>query len=329
MKSIICTNARISVVAAALGLMAVSTVAPAQQFPDRPVRLIAPFAPGGGSDINARRLAEKLTGAWKQPVVVQNIAGGAGNVAAVTVASSQPDGQTLFFASLPIIVTNPVMYEKVPFNADKDFAPVVHISDTPHVLVVSASFRATTLQQLIAVGREKPGAINYGSGGQGTSLHLAAELFNSMTGISGAHIPYKGAAPAITALLSDEIQMLFDNGQSAVGHIRGGRLRGLGVASKQRIAVLQDVPTFEEQGLAGFVSGVPHGVLVRSGTPQNLIDFINKTINQVLDDPEYRKVMAAAGANIAGGTPAALKAYVESEKKKWLPLIQRNNIRAY
>lgn len=301
----------------------------ARDYPARPVRIIAPFAAGGGADLAARRLAERLNNRWKQPVVVHNIAGGAGNVAAQTVAAGERDGYTLFFASLPILVTNPLLYAKLPFNAERDFVPVILVSDTPHILLVNAAFRAAKLSDLIAHAKAQPGKVNFGSGGQGTSLHLAGELFKTMAGVDIVHIPYKGAAPAITAMLGDEIQMLFDNGASAMGHIRGGRVRGLGIASKTRAVALPDVPTFDEGGIANFYSGVPHGVFVVAGTPANIIAIINRDINAIFQEPDYRKIAVQSGINIAGGDPSQLTAYLAGEKKKWQPLIQRQGIKAF
>jgi tripartite-type tricarboxylate transporter receptor subunit TctC len=301
----------------------------AQEFPSRPVRIIAPFSAGGGADLAARRLAERLNNRWKQPIVVQNIAGAAGNTAAHAVATSEPDGYTLFFASLPILVTNPLLYAQLPFNAERDFAPVILVSDTPHILLVSAGFRAGRLSELIAYAKAQPGKVNFGSGGQGTSLHLAGELLKTIAGIDMVHIPYKGVAPAIAALLGDEIQTLFDSGASALGHIRGGRARGLAIASRTRAAVLPEVPTFDEGGIANFYSGVPHGVLVPAGTPPKIIAAINRTINAVFQEPDYRKAVTQAGINIAGGEPSQLTVYLAGEKKKWQPLIQSQGIKAF
>ena len=303
--------------------------AAAQDYPARPVRIIAPFAAGGGADLAARRLSERLNNRWKQPVVVHNIAGGAGNAAAQAVASSERDGYTLFFASLPIFVTNPLLYAKLPFNPERDFAPVILVADTPHILLVNAAFRATKLSELIAHAKAQPGKMNFGSGGQGTSLHLAGELFKTVAGIDMVHVPYKGAAPAIVAMLGDEIQMLFDNGASALGHIRGGRVRGLGIASKTRAVALPEVPTFDEGGIANFYSGVPHGVFVVAGTPANIIALVNRDINAIFQEPDYRKGAVQSGINLAGGDPAQLTAYLATEKKKWQPLIQSQGIKAF
>ena len=314
---------------AAMTLMACNSSLSAQPYPVKPVRMIVPFPAGGGADISARRLAERLTVAWKQPVVVQNMAGGAGNVAAATAASSEADGYTLFFASLPILVTNPVIYDKLPFDADRDFTPVVLLAENPHVLLVGPALPASSVRELIVYAKANPGRINFGSGGQGTSLHLAGELFKSLAGIDIVHVPYKGAAPAITAMLGDEIQMLFDNVASAVGQVRGGRVRGLGIASKTRAAILPDVPTFDEGGIPNFYSGVPHGIVVRAGTPATVIATVNRTINAVIAEPEYRKQNAAAGTLLMGGTPEQLTEYLAAEKTRWHPLIQRQRIKAY
>lgn len=322
-------RARLSLGVLSVTLLGGAIPASAQEYPARPVRVIAPFAAGGGADLAARRLAERLNNRWKQPVIVHNIAGAAGNTAAHAVANSERDGYTLFFASLPILVTNPLLYAKLPFNAERDFAPVILVSDAPHILLVSAAFRANKLSELIAYAKAQPGKVNFGSGGQGTSLHLAGELFKTIAGIDMVHVPYKGAAPAVTALLGDEIQMMFDNGATALAHIRGGRVRGLGIASKARALVLPDVPTFDEGGIAHFYSGVPHGVFVAAGTPATIIATINRTINAIFQEPDYRKILTQSGVNIAGGEPAQLTAYLAGEKKKWLPLIQSQGIKAY
>ncbi len=301
---------------------------PAQEFPAKSVRVIAPFPAGGGTDINVRRLSDRLNKIWKQTVIVENIAGGAGNSAAVAVVSSQPDGYTLFFASLAIVAVNPVLYDKLPFDPDRDFAPVVLVSDTPHVLLVSSAFPATKVSELIALAKARPGSLNFGSGGQGTSLHLAGELFKTLAGIDLTHIPYKGGAPAVTAMIGNEIQLLFDSTSSAMGHIRGGRVRGLAIASQARAVGLPDVPTFDESGIPGFYSGVGHGILVRSGTPATVVSALNRSINSALNDPDYKRQMADIGVNLAGGTPEQLRSYIASETKKWTPIIRKQGIKA-
>ena len=315
---------------AGLALTAITSLPPAhaQTYPTKPVRMIVPFAPGGGADLTARGLAQRLSGMWKQPVVVQNVAGAAGNLAAATTAASQPDGYTLFFATVPIIVSNPVLYDKLPFDPDRDFAPVILIGEGPHVLLVSSTFKATKLSELIALAKQRPGQLNFGSGGVGTSLHLAGEYLKARAGIEIVHVPYKGAAPANVALQGNEIQMLFDNGLSAIGHIRSGRTRGLGIAAGVRSPVLPEVPTFEESGIANFRSGVGHSMYVRSGTSAAIVATVNRAINSALQDAEYKQQMTALAYNLAGGTPEQLRAHIESERKKWLPIIRAQNIKA-
>jgi len=330
MKSPLKERGCLALGAAGLALSLITAAAPisAQDFPSKPVRMIAPFAPGGGADIAARRLAQRLNALWKQPVIVQNIAGAAGNLAAATTANSVPDGYTLLFASLPIFVNNPAMYDKLPFDPDRDFAPVILVADTPHVLLVSSAFRAANVRELIAMGKEKPGSLNFGSGGQGTSLHLAGELFKVVTGIDMVHVPYKGAAPAIAAMLGDDIQMLFDNASSSVIHIRAGRTRGLGVASPTRSGALPEVPTFDESGVPNFHSGIQHGIFVRAGTPPATVAAINRAINTVFKEPDYRKQLTGSGVNVAGGTPGELAAFIVAERKKWVPIIRKQGLKA-
>ncbi|MGZ5227625.1 MAG: Bug family tripartite tricarboxylate transporter substrate binding protein [Burkholderiales bacterium] len=290
--------------------------------------MIVPFAPGGGADLTARGIAQRLSTMWKQPVVPQNIAGAAGNLAAATAAASQADGYTLFFATVPIIVSNPALYDKLPFNPDRDFSPVILIGEGPHVLLVSSGFKATKLSELIALAKEQPGQLNFGSGGVGTSLHLAGEYLKARAGIELVHVPYKGAAPAIAAMQGNEIQMLFDNGLSAIGHIRSGRTRGLAIASESRSPVLPEVPTFDESGIPNFRSGVGHSIYVRSGTSAAIVETVNRAINTVLQDAEYKQQMTGLAYNLAGGTPGQLKAHIESERKKWLPIIRTQKIKA-
>jgi tripartite-type tricarboxylate transporter receptor subunit TctC len=290
--------------------------------------MIVPFAPGGGADLTARGIAQRLSMMWKQPVVPHNITGAAGNLAAATAAASQADGYTLFFATVPIIVSNPALYDRLPFNPERDFSPVILIGEGPHVLLVSSGFKATKLSELIALAKERPGQLNFGSGGVGTSLHLAGEYFKTRAGIELVHVPYKGAAPANAAIQGNEIQMLFDNGLSAIGHIRSGRTRGLAIASESRSPVLPEVPTFEESGISNFRSGVGHSIYVRSGTPAVIVQTVNRAINTVLQDTEYKQQMTALAYNLAGGTPEQLRAHIESEKKKWLPIIRTQKIKA-
>lgn len=259
--------------------------------------------------------------------MVENLGGGAGNVGAVAVAAAAPDGYTLFFATHPIFAINPSLHEKPPFDPERDFAPVVQVSETPHILIVNLSLPAATLADLIGLARARPGSLHSGSGGQGTSLHLAAELFRSAAGIELTHVPYKGTGPAIAALMANEIQILFDSSTSAIGHIRGGRVRGLAVTALSRLAALPELPTFDESGLPGFHSALAYGIVVRSGTPPAIVAAVNRTVNAVLADPEYRRQMSEVGLNLVGGPPEHFRSYLAAERKKWAEIIRKQGIR--
>lgn len=311
----------------AVGLIACLSVSLAQEYPTKTVRVVLPFAPGGGTDVNARQLTDRLSKLWKQPVIVENLGGGGGNVAAASVIARPEDGYTLFFTSLNVIALNPLLYKTLSYDADRDFAPVVLFSDTPHVLMISSAFPATRLSELITHAKAQPGTLHFGSGGHGTSQHLAGELLKIRAGIDIRHVTYKGSGQAVPAMLSNDIQMIFESISSAIGHVRGGRIRGLGVASPARAVVLPDVPTLEESGFPGFYSGVWAGVVVRTGTPARLVSAINRSINAVINDADYRKQMAEFGINLVGGTPEDLVAYIASQRKLWSPIIQKENLK--
>jgi tripartite-type tricarboxylate transporter receptor subunit TctC len=299
----------------------------AQEYPAKAVHMVVPFTAGGGTDVNIRRLAERLNRLWGKPVVVDNLAGGAGNVAAASVAGSKPDGYTVFFATHPIIAINPSLYEKLPFNPDRDFAPVVLVTENPQVLLVSPKLPQTKLTDLIALAKAKPDALHFGSGGQGTLLHLSGELFKARAGIQLMHVPYKGGAPAQVALESGEIQLLFDNSQSVIGVIRGGRVRGLAVASLTRLSALPDLPTFDESGFPGFVSILGTGMLVPAGTPSAVISALNRDVNTTLRDAVLVKQMGEFGVNLTGGTPEQFRSFLAAERKMWAEIIRKYGIK--
>jgi tripartite-type tricarboxylate transporter receptor subunit TctC len=308
-------------------LLIIGSAVLAQEFPARTVRIVAPFPAGGGTDLNVRRLAQQLNRIWGQPVVVENVAGAAGNVAAAAVAAAKPDGYTLFFATHPIFAINPSLYERLPFNADRDFAPVVLVSETPHILLVSHALRVTKVSELIGLAKASPGKIHFGSGGQGTSLHLSGELLKSRAGIDLMHVPYKGTIPALAALAGGEIQMLFDSSTYAVGHIRGGRVRGLAIASLARLAIVPEVPTFDESGLRGFTASLAHGFVVPAATPAPVVSVLNRAINTVIRDADYAEQMTALGVAVVGGTPEAFRSFLAAERRKWDEIIKAQGIK--
>jgi tripartite-type tricarboxylate transporter receptor subunit TctC len=312
---------------AAFALAACATPAHAQEYPTRTVRIVVPFPAGGGADLNVRRLAERLSKLWGQPVIADNIAGAAGGVAAAAVAKSKPDGYTLFFATHPILAINPYLYEKLPYDADNDFAPIVQLAEMPSILLVNPALQVAKVSELISVAKSRPGALNFGSGGVGTSLHLAGELFKVAAGVDITHVPYKGAAPAITALMGNEIQLFFDSASSALQQMQTGRVRGLAVASMNRLSAAPALPTFDESGLRGFVSTLVYGLIAPAGLPPALIVRINRDVNTVLNDPEYRKQMTEGGINVVGGSAEQLRLFLAGERKKWGPLIQKLGIK--
>jgi tripartite-type tricarboxylate transporter receptor subunit TctC len=220
----------------------------ADSYPSKPIRLVVPFAPGGATDILARIIGQKLSESVKQPVVVDNRPGAGGNIGSDAVAKSAPDGYTLVMGTVGTHAINTSLYKKMPYDQVKDFAPVVLVATVPNVLVVYPSVPAKSVKELIAYGKANPGKLNFGSSGNGTSIHLSGELFKSMTGVDMQHVPYKGSGPAVTGLLGGEIQMMFDNLPSAIQHVRSGKLRALGVTSAKRSPPLPDVPTSPRPG---------------------------------------------------------------------------------
>ncbi len=296
-------------------------------YPNRPIRMVAGMPAGGGADLNARRLAAQLNRILKQNIVVENIAGAAGNAAAVTVAGGNPDGHTIFFSSHPVFAVNPVLYEKLPFNP-ADFQPVTLVSQASHVLLATPSLPAAKISDLIALAKTKPRAINFGSGGPGTSLHLAGELLNYTAKIELVHIPYRGAAPAVVALIGNEIQLLFDNSMTAIGHVRGGRVKALGIAAKSRLAAIPDVPTLDESGAPGFEAGISHGVLVLAAVPKPTVAALNRAINSAISEPEYKSAMGEFGVTLMGGTPEQFANFIAAERTKYAELIKKQGIKA-
>ena len=302
------------------------STAHSQNYPNRPIRMVAGMSAGGGADMNARRLAAQLNRILKQNIVVENIAGAAGNTAAVTVAGGNPDGHTIFFTSHPVFAVNPVLYEKLPFNPN-DFQPVVLVSHASHVLLANLSLPATRVSDLIALAKTKPRAINFGSGGQGTSLHLSGELLNYLYKIELVHVPYRGSAPATVGLISNEIQLLFDNSITAIGHVRGGRVKALGIAAKMRLSAIPEVPTLDESGAPGFETGISHGVLVLNAVPKPTVAALNRAINTAISDADYKAAMAELGVTLVGGTPEQFAKFLAAERTKFADLIKKQGIK--
>jgi tripartite-type tricarboxylate transporter receptor subunit TctC len=302
--------------------MCVSGTAHAQNYPTKPVRIVVPFAPGGGGDLVARTVAVKLTESLGQPVVVDNRAGAAGSIGAEIAARSPPDGHTLLLGSNGPLAINPSLYAKLPYDAARDFAPVSLVTIMPFVLVVHPALPVRSVKELIALARSRPGELNYGSPGNGSSTHLANELLKSMTGMKIAHVPYKGVAPAATDLISGQIQMMSGDLSTLVPHIRSGRMRALAVTSSRRSAMLPDTPTVAESGVPGYEASGWFGVLVPAGTPPYIVQRLNSAMLKGLAAADARERLAAFGGEVAPGTPEQLATHIRTEGAKWGKLIR-------
>ncbi|MDR6860916.1 tripartite tricarboxylate transporter substrate binding protein [Variovorax guangxiensis] len=310
---------------ATLWVIGASAQTEVQAFPSRPVRLVVPFPPGGGSDMQARLLADKLRQVWTQPVVVENVAGAGGGLASSAVARSKPDGHTILFATHPMIAINPLIYKTLPYEA-KDFTPVVKLIDTSLVLLVPAASPFKTLPDLIKAAKERPGAINYGSGGLGTTQHLTGEMLKDKAGIDLTLIPYKGNAQTTTALIANEIQLFFDSAPSAAAQVKGGRVRAIAVTGRNRLALLPNIPTVAET-LPGFESSLAYGLLAPDGTPMPVVAAINSAVNRVLQSADYSTQVRNEGATVEGGTPEQFGEFLAKEHARWRELVKRLNLK--
>jgi len=307
---------------------ALAAPAQAQDYPTHPVKLVVPFAPGGGNDVFARLLAQRLSEAWKQQVIVDNRAGAGGNIGSEQVARSAPDGYTLLLGHSGSLAINPSLYTRLPFDPQKDLAPISLIASTPLVLVVHPGVAATTVNDLIALARAQPGQLNYASSGSGTGSHLAGELFAGMAAIRLTHVPYKGTSPAITDLLGGQVQMMFSVIPTALPYVRAARLKALGVTGARPLVLLPGVPTVAASGLPGFESTLSYGVLAPKGTPETIIREIHDQTAKLLATPAFKERLASEGAEPLGGSSADFAALIRFETEKWRRVVQASGARA-
>ena len=312
---------------AAIAVLSAIAPAIAQNYPNRPVRFIVPFAPGGNTDVQGRLIAQKLTEIWNQQVVVDNRAGAGGTVGVEMLARAPADGYTIALASFGNILVGPSLFPKLGYDPLKDLAPVVLVSQPPGLLVVNPGLPVKNVTELIAYAKANPGKLNYGSAGNGTWNHLFAEHFKALTGIQMTHIPYKGANPAVTDVIGGQIQLSFAPFPAAVPQIKSGRLRVLGVTSVQRSPVLPDVPTIAEAGLPGYSAATWFAVLAPAKTPQTIIAKLNTDINAALVRPEVKAAFAADGTEPAGGTPEQLRESMRSGIKQWGDLVRNLDVK--
>jgi tripartite-type tricarboxylate transporter receptor subunit TctC len=298
----------------------------AQSYPDKPVRLLVGYAPGGGTDILARLIAQKLTESWGQQVIVENRPGANAIIAWDICAKAQPDGYTLAMCATPT-TTNLSLYSKLPYDTLKDFTYVTQVTIAPIILVVHPSVQAKSVKELIALAKSKPGQLTFGSSGLGGSLHLAGELFKIMAGIDMVHIPYKGLAPALTDLLGGQLSMVFSDITAGLPHVKGGKLRCLAVTTLKRSKELPDVPTIAESGLPGYEVPVWYGVCGPSGIPKEIVTKINTEIVKVLHMPDLKERLNKLGAEPVGSKQEEFEAFINKEIVKWAKVIKDLGIR--
>ena len=309
-------------------LLCAAALARAQPYPAKPIHLIVPFPPGGGNDTVARAIAQQIGPDLGQPVVIDNKPGAGGAVGAELAAKAPPDGYTLFLAGVGSHVVNPNVHAKLAYDPVKDFAPVTLIASAPSVLVVNPSVPARTVAQLTAYARAHPGKLNYASNGAGSAAQLAAAMYESMAGVKMVHVPYKGIAPAMTDLLSGEVQLMFGTVVALVPQIQAGKLRPLAVTSRSRSALLPDVPTMAESGLPEYEAGSWYGIMAPAGTPPEIIDRLHGTIVKALAQPDVAKRLAAEGAVVIGSTPAQFAAHLRRELARVGKVVRAAGIRA-
>jgi len=298
----------------------------AQSYPARTIRLIAHSSPGGTSDILGRLVAQKLTEALGQQVVVENREGATGLIAVAVAEQPAPDGYPVLIPHTSIAI-NPSMFAKLPYNALRDFAPITQLVAAPNLLVVHPSVPATSVKEFIALAKSRPGLLLNGSPGQGTSPHLSAELFKGMTGIKLDHVQFKGAGMAIVSLLSGEVSVMFTTPPTAMPYLKAGRLRPLGLTTTTRIEALPDVPTIAEAGVPGYESVQWFGMLVPAGTPRPVIERLHQEITRSLRAPDMKERLTSLGLNAVGSTPEAFGTYMKSETEKWAKVIKTMGIK--
>ncbi|MDP1537110.1 MAG: tripartite tricarboxylate transporter substrate binding protein [Burkholderiales bacterium] len=313
---------------AALVLVLFAGSALAQSWPARPVRLISPFAPGGGADITSRAVAQKLTGLLGQQVIVDNRGGAGGMLGVDLAAKSPPDGYTLVMGTIGPIAINPSLISKMPYDPIRDLAPISQAAVAVNVLVVHPSLPVKSVKEFIALAKSRPNELNYGSSGSGAADHLAGELFNAMVRVKMTHIPYKGGAPAMLDLVAGNVQLVFSTLSTAAAAIEGNRVRALAVAGSRRFEGMPDLPTMSEAGLKGFEVNNWYGLFAPAGTPKDIIARVSADAGKALVMADVKKRLMDAGIIAISSTPEGFAAYIRAETDKWNKVIKAANIKA-
>ncbi len=308
-----------------LALLACS-LAWAEDYPSKPIRFIVPYPPGGSADILARTVGDKLTRALGQPILIENKPGAGGIVGAQEVARAPADGHTLLFANTSIAI-NPSLYKSLPYDTAKTFAPVILMVSVPNLILVAEDVPASSIADLIRLAKASPGKLNYASAGNGTFPHLAVELFKLQAGINLTHIPYKGAAPAMNALLAKEVQVLSNDLLNAIPQVKAGKVKALAITGRTRSKALPDVPTMAEAGLKNYEAAGWQGVMVRAGTPEAIITRLNAEINKALGDAELRERLTAQGLDVVGGSVQQFADFVRRDTERWREAVTASGAR--
>ncbi len=311
---------------AALCTLPFGLCAHAQDYPSRSVRIVVPYPPGGPNDIIVRIVAQKLTETWGQPFVVENRPGAGGNIGTDFVAKAAPDGHTLLSVGPGSLIINPLI-GKVPYDTARDFAPVTLMARAPNALVAHPSLPAGSVKELIALARSQPGRINYGSGGNGSTPHLAGALFASMAGIALTHVPYKGTAPAAADLIGGQVQIAFLGIPTVLAHVKSGKLRVLAVTGKRRSPELPGVPTVDEAGVPGYELSPWYGLLAPAGAPREIVARLAAEVTKIVRAAQIRDKLAVQGAEVAGGTPEEFRAVIQADISTWARVIKDTGIR--
>ena len=299
-----------------------------QDWPTKPVRWIVPYAAGGFADTSVRKLTAELTKVLKQSVVVENRAGAGGVVGTEMIAKAAPDGYTFGSGNLAPLAVNPSLMQQLPYDVARDIAPILLIETAPLILTVGPSLPAKTVRDVVAMAKERPGKLTFGSSGIGGAHHLSGEMLCQQAGVKMVHVPYKGGAPAATDLLGGHLSIMFEMGYAALPSIQSGKVRALAVTSSKRLAILPDVPTMAEAGFPGFESFNWQGVIGPAKMPRPIIERLNRELNGILQIPQIRESIVSLGSEIAGGTPEDFGRFIQAEMEKWAKVIREGNIKA-
>ena len=311
---------------ATIGLLTTVSHAQNASFPDRPVTIVVPFPPGGGTDAGARLIAQKLSTRWGQSVIIDNKAGASGIVGSEYVSRAKPDGYTLLIGNIGTFSINPSLYKKMPYDPDKAFVPVSMIAELPYFLLVTPSMKANNVKEFIAFAKANPGAVTYASSGSGSGPHLAGEMFEKATGLDMMHVPYKGGGPAAADVMAGHVNMYFSTVLESIGSVKSGKLKALGASSLVRSPEMPELPTIAESGVPGFDAASWIGIAAPAGTPPALVDKIAADIKAVISEQDTKQTLIQQGATPMPLTPAAFKARIESDRQRYAKVIKDGNV---